>query len=107
MVGNDLLVIADTTTQIADLGYQAYFCNRRRVGAWLWKHVADLSDLTFLRGSVEVGAERFASCVFKGPDVLANILPRIITASGDLLAVAEVEAKTRRDRGPGIRLLLC
>jgi hypothetical protein len=60
VVGNDLLVIADATAQIADLRYQAYLCNRCRVGARLWKHVADLSDLTFLRGVVEILAKHLA-----------------------------------------------
>jgi hypothetical protein len=54
VVGNDLLVIADAATQIADLGYEANLCNRCCVGARLWKHIADFSDLTFLRGGVEV-----------------------------------------------------
>src|ERR1700731_2338485 len=55
-----LFVVADATAQIADLGYQAYLCNRRRVGARLWKHVADLGDLTFLRRAVEIRTKHLA-----------------------------------------------
>jgi hypothetical protein len=64
VVGNDLLVIADATAQIADPGYQAYLCNRCHVGARLWKHVADLSDLTFLRGGVEILTKHLACGIF-------------------------------------------
>jgi hypothetical protein len=51
---NGLLVVADAATEIVDLGNVAYLRNGRRVRAWLWKHVADLSDLAFLRRSVKV-----------------------------------------------------
>ena len=54
LVWYGLLVIADAATEIVDLGYVAYLRNGRRVGARLWKHVADLSDLAFLRRSVKV-----------------------------------------------------
>jgi hypothetical protein len=62
--GNDLLVIADATPQIADLGYQAYLCNRCRVGARLRKHVADLSDLTILCPVVESLTKHLACGIF-------------------------------------------
>ena len=47
-LGNGLLlVIADAAADIADLGYEAHLRNRRLVGTWPRKHIADLGNLTF------------------------------------------------------------
>src|SRR5262245_14571415 len=57
-VSNGLFIMADAAAQIARLCDETYLLNRRLVGAGPWKHVADLTDLTFrlLRGRVEVRA---------------------------------------------------
>ena len=62
MIGswNGLFVIADATAQIANPGYEAHLRHRLWVGTRPWKHVADLSDLTFrlLRRGIEFQADR-------------------------------------------------
>jgi hypothetical protein len=63
-VWNDLLVIADATAQIADLGHKAHLRDRFRIGSWIWKHVADLGDLTFFRGGVEILTKHLPSGIF-------------------------------------------
>src|SRR5262245_13155334 len=53
---NRLLVVADASAQIADLGYEAHFLKGWREGARFWKHVArHFSDFTFrlLRSGVD------------------------------------------------------
>ena len=68
-----LLVIADAAAQIAHLGDETHLLNRRLVGARPWKHVADLSDLTFrflCRGK-EFGTIHPARGVLKGPNIRA------------------------------------
>jgi hypothetical protein len=57
-----LLVIADAATQITDSGCEAHLRHRRLVGTRPYKHVANLSDLTFrlLIRVVEFLAKRLA-----------------------------------------------
>src|SRR5262245_57486638 len=92
---NGLLVIANAATQIAHLGDETHLLNRRLVGARPWKHVADLSDLTFwfLCRGVEVRAIYFAGGILKGPNVRAQILLCIVAGDRKDFAVAEVKAK--------------
>src|ERR1700731_39435 len=90
-----LFVIADAAAQIADPCCEAHLRHRRFVGTRPYKHVADLSDLTFrlLICGVEFQAKRLASGVLKGPNVHANQLPCIRIAKGNGLAVIDVGAK--------------
>src|SRR5258706_15922052 len=84
-----LLVIADATINIAEPGYEAHLRHRLCVGTRPYKHVADLSDLTFrlLARGIEFQAKRLAGGVLKGPSVLANQLLCIRVADGNDLAV--------------------
>ena len=66
-----LFVVADTSTQIADLGDEAHF----RAGVRrprLREHVAHFGDLAFLSSLVDILAVRLAAGVFQGPYVLAS-----------------------------------
>jgi hypothetical protein len=81
---NGLLVIADAAAQIAHLGDETHLLNRRLVGARPWKHVADLSDLTFrfLCRGVEFRAIYFAGGVPKAPNIRAQKLLCIVAGDG-------------------------
>ena len=94
---NDLLVMADTATQIARLCDKTHLLNRRLVGARPWKHVADLSDLTFrfLCRSVEVRAIYFAGAIFKGSNIRVQKLLCVVAGDRKDFAVAEVRAGLR------------
>jgi hypothetical protein len=59
VVGNDLLVIADAAAQIANPGREAHLWNWRLVGTGPYKHVGDLSDLTFRLGPHSARLTRF------------------------------------------------
>ena len=94
-VCRNVVVIADAAAQIADPCCEAHLRHRRFVGTRPYKHVADLSDLTFrllIRG-VEFQAKCLAGGVLKGPNVHANQLPCIRIAKSNALAVADVGAK--------------
>src|SRR5437588_2891980 len=94
-VWNGLLVRTDAAPQIAGLGYDAHLRNRRLVGAWPRKHVADLADLSFrlLRRGVEFRAIHVAGGVLEGPDIGPQKLLCIVAGNGKDLAVADVEAE--------------
>ena len=46
-LNDDLFVVADAATQVADLSHKAHLWHWRHIGARLWPHVIDLDDLTF------------------------------------------------------------
>ena len=93
-VRNGLLVIADAAAQITHLGDETYLRDRRLVCAGPWKHVADLSDLTFrfLRRSVKFRTKYLAGGVLEGPNIRAQILLCIVAADGKDFAVADLKA---------------
>ena len=80
----NLLVIADATSQIADLGCETHLRRWGFVRTRPYKHVANLSDLTFrlLIGVIKFLTKRLAIGVLLGPGVHSNQLLGIGVADG-------------------------
>jgi hypothetical protein len=104
-----LLVVANAASKIAYLGHKANVLNRRRVCARLWPHVADLGDLTFLGGGVDVLAPYLACRILEGPNILtitffavglvfpvATALPSLILKRRQLFVVTSAARSSRR-----------
>jgi hypothetical protein len=91
----NLLVIADATSQIADLGCETHLRRLGFVRTRSYKHVANLSDLTFrlLIGVIQFLTKRLAIGVLLGPGVHPNQLLGIGVAEGNNFAVTDVGAK--------------
>ena len=79
--------MADAAAQITYLGDETHLLHRRLICAGPWKHVADISNLTFrfLRCGVEVRTIYLAGGVLKGPNIRIQKLFALLLATARIL----------------------
>ena len=91
----NLLVIADATSQIADLGCETHLRRWSFVRTRPYKHIANLCDLTFrlLISVIKLLTKRLAIGVLLGPGVHSNQLLGIGVADGNNFAITDIGTK--------------